>query len=153
VGLLVYGFDLQVGDEEDTGFVVRMLREKSFKAIERAKRNLKYDDFDGAVFNAQQHVELYLKSVVVEYSGLTPRTHSLRKLLATVGKIFGRENEVSKFIRDNRFKLRVLEDAYFQSRYGFTEYSREEAEELVKFAEEIVEFAKNIMSARKGGGL
>ena len=51
----------------------------------RAKRDLEAGDYDGAVSDAKQAVQPYLKSITLEHADAAPRTHNLRRLLASWG--------------------------------------------------------------------
>jgi len=86
---------------------------------------------------ADQAVQLYVKSIILELTSEIPRVHVLRVVL-------GRSDEVDRFVRENRSLIIRLEDAYISSRYVPREYEKEEVEELVKFAEEAIEFVKSL---------
>ncbi|MEM0048484.1 MAG: HEPN domain-containing protein [Ignisphaera sp.] len=136
-------YDVEVGDEESHEHLVDLYRRRSRNALTRAMRDLEAGDYDGAVFDAEQAVQLYLKSIILEYTDATPRTHNLRKLLQVVGELLGASNEFKEFIKANKYKLHTLEDAYYSSRYLPKEFSKEDAEELVKFAEEVIKFVES----------
>jgi len=118
------------------------------RLLARAKRDLEVGDYDGAVFDAEQAVELYLRAIILEYTDAVPRSHNLRRLLHIVGELLGLAGEVEEFIRRNRFSLHVLEDAYYSARYLPKEFAREDAEELVAFAEEVIEFVEARRASR-----
>jgi len=133
-------------DEESHEYIVGLLARRARNALARAKMSLQAGDYDGAVFEAEQAVQLYLKSVILEYTDATPRSHNLRRLLYIVGELLGFSSEVSEFIKRNRYKFHTLEDAYYSARYLPKEFSKEDAEELVSFAEAVIKFVE----ARKG---
>jgi HEPN domain-containing protein len=87
---------------------------------------------------AEQAVQLYLKSMILEMSGEMPRTHSIRQLLNALRIVLGKPDDIDQFVGRSRSLLIRLEDAYINSRYISREYEREEAEELVSFAEEAI---------------
>lgn len=130
-------------DAESREYLVSLLRRRSKRALERALRDLDAGDYDGAVFDAEQAVQLYLKSIILEYTDATPRTHNLRQLIGVVGRLLGAENEFNEFIRRNRFKLHTLEDAYYSSRYLPKEFTKEDAVELIRFAREVIGFVES----------
>ena len=139
----------EAGGGSDGGgreYVVGLMRRRAENALARAERDLRAGDYDGAVFDAEQAVQLYLKSILLEYAGVAPRTHNLRMLLHAVGELLGFASEAREFVRRNKYKLHTLEDAYFSARYLPKEFSREDAEELIAFAKEVIRFVKS----RKG---
>jgi len=138
-------------DEESHEYVVRLLARRARNALARAKTSLQARDYDGAVFEAEQAVQLYLKSVILEYTDAAPRSHNLRRLLYIVGELLGFTNEVSEFIKRNRYKFHTLEDAYYSARYLPKEFSKEDAEELVSFAEEVIKFVEARKSRKASG--
>jgi len=120
---------------------VNLLRDRALRMLIQAKRSLSSGDYDIAVFLADQSIQLYLKSVILEISGETPRTHVLRHLFNAL-KLTLNQQSIDQFVRDNRSLIIRLEDAYINSRYIPREYEREEAEELVSFAEEAIKFVE-----------
>ena len=137
------GLDKLDSDEESRRYIVELLARRARNALSRARRSIEAGDYDGAVFDAEQALQLYLKSIILERADLAPRTHNLRKLLRIVGELLGCSSEVEEFIRRNRYLLHTLEDAYFSARYLPKEFSREDAEELVEFAREAIEFVES----------
>ncbi len=137
------GLDKLDSDEESRRYIVELLARRARNALSRARRSIEAGDYDGAVFDAEQALQLYLKSIILERADLAPRTHNLRKLLRIVGELLGCSGEVEEFIRRNRYLLHTLEDAYFSARYLPKEFSREDAEELVEFAREAIEFVES----------
>ncbi len=137
------GLDKLDSDEESRRYIVELLTRRARNALSRARRSIEAGDYDGAVFDAEQALQLYLKSIILERADLAPRTHNLRKLLRIVGELLGCSSEVEEFIRRNRYLLHTLEDAYFSARYLPKEFSREDAEELVEFAREAIEFVES----------
>ncbi len=105
-----------------------------------------------AVFLAEQSVQLYLKSVILELTGEVPRTHSVRQLLHMLRSLLSGASEViDEFTRKHRGLLTGLEDAYLASRYLFRAYERDESEELVKFAGKVIRFVEDLkVKARDG---
>ena len=112
--------------------------------LRSAKRSLTDGDYDIAAFMADQAVQLYLKSLILELSGEMPRVHVIRQLFSLLKAVLDRSDEVDRFVRKNRSLLIRLEDAYISSRYVPREYEKEEVEELVKFAEEAIKFVNSL---------
>ena len=123
---------------------VCLIRRRSLRMLYRAKECLRDGDYDLAVFLAEQAVQLYIKSVILEVLGEMPRTHVIRQLLHYLRNAIEDNNSIDNFIRHNRMLFSALEEAHLASRYFFKVYSREEAETLVKFAEEVISFVKNL---------
>jgi len=123
---------------------VNLLRGRSLRMLETAKRSLACGDYDIAAFMADQAVQLYLKSVILELSGEMPRTHSVRQLFNALRTVLGKPDDIDQFVVRSRSLLIRLEDAYINSRYVSREYERDEVEELVGFAEEAIEFVKSL---------
>lgn len=123
---------------------VSLLRDRSLRMLSSARRSLVDGDYDIAAFMADQAVQLYLKSVILELTGEVPRVHSVRQLMRVLKDLLGKPNLVDDFVRENRSLLIRLEEAYISSRYMPREYGRDEAEELVNFAEEAIGFVKSV---------
>ncbi|MBO3801192.1 MAG: HEPN domain-containing protein [Candidatus Bathyarchaeia archaeon] len=123
---------------------VNLLRGRALRMLNSAKRSLFSGDYDIAAFMADQAVQLYLKSVILELTGEMPRTHVVRHLFNALRSILNKPDDIDQFVGKNRSLLIRLEEAYINSRYISREYEKEEAEELVGFAEEVIEFAKSL---------
>jgi len=124
--------------------MVSLLRDRSLRMLDSAKRSLVNGDYDIAAFMADQAVQLYLKFVILELTGEVPRVHAVRQLMGVLKDLWGKPNLVDDFVRENRSLLIRLEEAYISSRYMPREYDRDEAEELVSFAEKAIEFVKSV---------
>jgi len=116
---------------------VRILRRRAKAFLARALDSLNAGDYDLAVFLSEQAVQLHLKSILLEEVGDYPRTHSISSLLSTLRKIPGHEDLV-KLLEGRKREVSLMEDAYIASRYLAREYTREEAEALVKTAREVL---------------
>ena len=123
---------------------VLLIRRRAARALRRAWRDIEESDYDGAAFDAEQAVQLYLKSLILELAGGMPRTHSVRRLLYILGELVGARESVEEYVRGRRLELRALEDAYLNARYAPQEYTREEALDLVRLAEEVIRFAERL---------
>ncbi|MEM2106943.1 MAG: HEPN domain-containing protein [Candidatus Bathyarchaeia archaeon] len=123
---------------------VTLLRDRSLRMLSSARRSLSEGDYDIAAFIADQAVQLYLKSMVLELAGEVPRMHSIRQLLRVLKEMSDRPDIIDDYVKKNRSLLIRLEEAYISSRYMPRDYEREEAEELVNFAEEVIDFVKSL---------
>ncbi|MGP3703513.1 MAG: HEPN domain-containing protein [Candidatus Bathyarchaeota archaeon] len=123
---------------------VDLIRDRALRMLRSAVGSLADGDYDIAAFMADQAVQLFLKSVILELTGEMPRVHMVRQLMYAVRELTGKHDVVDEFIRENRSLFIRLEEAYIGSRYMPRVYERDEAEELVKFAEKVIGFVKSI---------
>ncbi|WP_054856640.1 HEPN domain-containing protein [Vulcanisaeta sp. JCM 16159] len=123
------------------------IREEINTLIRRARDFLRTAGFqvengmyDLAIFNLEQALQLFLKAKILEYGAQYPRTHSIRYLLKFLRDIVPSDKKrvVSELLDKYLFELGVLEDAYIGARYVPREYTREEAERLIKVVNEIM---------------
>jgi len=126
---------------------VETLLRRSEDYLELANEAFEREKYDTAVFLAEQALQLYLKAVIIKYSDVRLRTHSIRELLKGVGDALGAEDEIAGFIRQNRGPLRELEDAYIKARYEPRIYYREDAEDLMEFALKVRDFVEGLVDA------
>ena len=56
---------------------VNLLRDRSLRMLNSAKRNLSSGDYNMAIFMADQSLQLYLKLVILELTGEIPANISL----------------------------------------------------------------------------
>ena len=73
--------------------------------IKSAERSLINGDFDIAAFTADQAVQLYLKSVILELSGEMPRVHVVRQLMYILKELLNKRSAVDKSVRENKAYL------------------------------------------------
>ncbi len=130
---------------------VETLLRRSGDYLELANEAFEREKYDTAVFLAEQALQLYLKALIVKYSDVRLRTHSIRELLKGIGDALGAEDAVAKFVRQNRGLLRELEEAYTGARYEPKVYHREDAEEIINFTLEVMEFVEGLADAFERG--
>ena len=121
-----------------------LLRRRSLRMLNHAEHCVTTGDYDLASFLAEQTVQLYLKSVILELTGEVPRTHVIRQLFHILRTIVKNKELIDEFMRKNRRLLVGLEEAYLALRYLFRIYEKEEAEELINFAKEVINFVRDI---------
>jgi len=124
---------------------VELMKKRAIAFLEVAKYSLKQGDYDIAAFNAEQAAQLYLKSTLLELIGDFPRTHSIILLLKELGRV--NENEVGKFIQENKRGLHNLEDAYLTSRYFYKIFDKEDGQYLVSLSGEVIRFCEKLRSS------
>lgn len=118
---------------------IEILKQRAEKFLKNAEYLFNTGIYDLSAFNAQQAVELYLKYKLFILVGDYPKTHSIKKLLKEIGKIWD-ENKVREFMLSNIDAISNLENAYITTRYIPTEFEREEVENLLKLARKIITF-------------
>jgi len=121
---------------------IELLKRRASLFLELARYSLERGFYDMAAFNAEQAAQLYLKATLLELIGDFPRTHSILLLLGELKRV--NEKDVEDFIRRNKRRLHVLEDAYLTSRYFYKFFDREDAEDLIAAAEEVVSLCEEL---------
>ena len=116
---------------------VETLRRRSKAFLERAKESIKTKDYDIAVFLAEQAMQLYLKSILLEEVGDYPRTHSITTLVKLI-KRMGRYGWLIEEVERRVIDVRFMEDAYIAARYLASEYGEEESRVIVGFVEGVL---------------
>ncbi len=127
---------------------VEVLRKRTLEFLEEAQIALERGSYDLACFLSEQALQLYLKSTLLMIIGDYPRTPSMRRLLGELNRIMV-SKELEDFIKANRARLIALEDAYLMARYFTSEYSREDAEDMVKLAKETIDIVNKVVGRRK----
>ena len=127
---------------------VEALRRRGGEFLEEAREALQRGHYDLVCFFSEQAVQLYLKSVLLERLGDYPRLHQIRALLLELSKEapFGR---LEQFFHDNRARLSSLEDAYLMARYTTKEYTKDDAEDMVRLAEEAILMVEEAIGIEK----
>jgi HEPN domain-containing protein len=114
---------------------VKVLKSKAREFLSGAQSAFRSRDYDLACFLYEQGAQLALKAELLSRFGEFPRTHSLRSLLAE----FRQEIPgLDGFLKQNRARISLLEDAYFMARYSGKRYLKDDADDASKVAREIV---------------
>lgn len=113
-----------------------LMRRRAEKFLRNALRLLDEEDYDLAVFSAEQYCQLMLKYKLLVKKGSYPRTHSLRRLIRELGEIDDRVLILVNDIKNLHYIAR-LEEAYIASRYLPIEYEEREARDLIRFVLEV----------------
>jgi len=125
---------------------VNIMLKKSKMFLNSAKGNIERKLYDVACFDADQAAQLFLKAYTLKFSGVVPRTHSIRKLLghlASVPKVD--KKTIIKFVSERRSDLMMLEDAYLRSRYSSEAYNRQDAQKCIEVAEKVIELVGRVV--------
>ena len=125
----------------------RLLMRRAAMFLDEAREAYSRDRYDLVVFLAEQALQLFLKAQLLRMLGDYPRTHSVRQLLAMLGRALGKdaEKEITVFIRRERPRLSELEDVYIVSRYGFRTYTRDDAEDILSTVERVMSFVEELL--------
>jgi HEPN domain-containing protein len=113
-----------------------ILRRRAEAFLRNAKRLLEEGETDLAMFSMEQYCQLILKYKLLLLRGFYPKTHSLRRLIRTLGEL---RPEVLILVNEvrNLHYIAKLEEAYISSRYAPIVYEVEEAKDVYKFIEEV----------------
>lgn len=115
-----------------------ILRKRARTFLRHAGESVKTKEFDFACFSAEQAAQLFVKSAMLEIIGEVPRSHSVREMLALLASSSPKNKKgIMKFMRENRRELRLMDDAYINSRYLPSEYTVGEAEILLDLSRAI----------------
>jgi len=116
-------------------------RGKEFQIL--AERMLNEANYNLAVFFIEQSLQFYLKYILFNTLGYFPRTHSISRLFSELMRI---DNEFKNFFDENEIIIKSIEDAYILSRYYPREYSKKEAEEMMKILLKFIDKFKKWIS-------
>ena len=112
--------------------------------LDLAREAYRRQQYDLAVFLAEQAAQLRVKAALIRLAGHYPRVHNIRLLLGELAKVIGGNvgKKIIEFIKNNRSLLSELEDVYLIARYSPKQYSREDAEDLITIAEKIIKLVE-----------
>jgi len=123
-----------------TGF----LKQRADDFLETAKEGILAKRYNLAAFNFEQATQLYLKHCLFVTLKDFPKIHELDKLLAGVGRAFGKHNEVDKFFKENVSVIGDLSQSYLTARYLPVNFNLYQVQEMEKFVERLLVFLKEI---------
>ncbi len=108
-----------------------------FQNLFNAERDLKEGEFDSAMFNADQALQLFLKAKILAKGIEFPKTHQIRKLLELLSKL---ENKPLDLSKEEEKILEMLEEAYISSRYLPFSFSEEDVNKALMFVKKLMSF-------------
>jgi len=114
-------------------------------------------DYDLATFFAEQAAQLYIKAVYYELFGDVLRGYRLRELLSTLVKALEKHGyselaeSIISFVDSSRRALIDLEEAYTASRYGYVDYTKEDAERAAETVRRLVNLLEEVVRRVKLG--
>lgn len=120
------------------------LKERAESFLRDASFAIKEKRWSSAAFHLEQTCQLYLKHYLYLKWREFPKTHSLEELLKNIGKAYGKEKEVKKFIKDTEHIIGDLEQAYITSRYLPVEFNEAQVREMVKWKNQLISFLKKL---------
>jgi len=116
------------------------LKEKAEAFFEDAKYDISRKKWFLAAFHLEQVCQFYLKYYLFLKIADFPKTHSLRDLLADLGKAYNKKGEVKKFGEKYAQAIADLEEAYITSRYLPVEFSRYQIKSMEEFTKNLIKF-------------
>jgi HEPN domain-containing protein len=124
----------------------RVMVTRSRWFLDLAKEAYRRQQYDLAVFLAEQAVQLRIKAALLRIAGYYPGVHGVRLLLGELSRTVGGEagERIKRFIAEKRSLLSELEDAYLIARYAPKQYTREDAEDLIAVAEETIGLVEEV---------
>lgn len=117
-------------------------RGKSF--LKTADYHIKEKEYALAAFDFEQTLQLYLKYYIFLKLANFPKVHSLEKLLEGIGRIYKKEAEIKKILKENVNLISDLNQAYISSRYLPVEFSREQIRNMERFVKKVIKFLKKL---------
>lgn len=127
-----------------------LLKKRALNALKWAEKAFQEEDYDTSVREVEYAVQLYIKSLIYRILGEEVRGHNIRELLgiltsALIEKGFEElAKELIDYIKLHRRELIELSDTHTRVVYGLVEYSRKEAELLIKIGKNIISMLKEL---------
>lgn len=117
---------------------VKLFLKRADNFLDGAQQRYQKGDWDLTCFLAEQSVQLFVKSTILEISGEFPKTQSIRKLFGVLHQLT--ENKAFNY---DRKALLFLESAYLNSRYFNFSYEKEDAIYAIEIAENVKKMVRN----------
>ncbi|WP_369610488.1 HEPN domain-containing protein [Sulfurisphaera javensis] len=122
------------------------LKERAEKFLVIAQVSFDKGFYDMVLFNVEQYIQLYVKYFIYLKSGDYPKSHDLIKLFNYLKTIYEKKC-VDDFIKENIDLLSVLQQAYISSCYMPIEYTRDQAEKVLRLVEEFKEMVQQCLTS------
>lgn len=120
------------------------LKERAESFFRDAELAIKESRWNSAAFHLEQACQLYLKYFLFKKIGDFPKTHSLRRLLKSIGKAYSKEEDIDNFVERNEEVIFTLEQAYIVSRYLPVEFSEKQVNKMLQFFKELLTLLQNL---------
>jgi HEPN domain-containing protein len=116
-------------------FVKKLIR-RSERFFINALKDFKEKEYDIAMFNLEQSLQLFLKAKILSKGVQFPKTHEIEKLLEFLSKI---DKEIKLNKKEIKI-LKILEQAYISSRYLPFSFSEEDVKDAIELVKKIRDF-------------
>jgi HEPN domain-containing protein len=113
------------------------LKNNAKKFFSLGERLLNEDEYNLAIFNLEQALQLGLKYIIYQLTGDFPKIHNVVKLTSIVAELTNNQ-ELKSILNQENIVLDLLEDAYISSRYLPTEFSKDTAEKAYNVVKRIL---------------
>jgi len=140
-----------------SGVYPALLRKRSELMLRLAAELLDRGAYDVAALLAEYAAQLRIKSLLYRVTGEEWRGHSIRSLLGALAlslrnEDFHEEAEmIEDYVRANRRLLAELEEAHTRAVYSVLEYTREQAEIILRVAEDVTGLVSRVEERVLGG--
>jgi HEPN domain-containing protein len=115
---------------------IKKLIKRSERFFVNALKDFEEKEYDVAMFNLEQSLQLFLKAKILSKGIQFPKTHEIEKLIEFLSKI---EKEI-KLDEKEKKVLKNLEQAYISSRYLPFSFSEEDVRDAIKLVKKIRDF-------------
>lgn len=115
---------------------IKKLIKRSERFFVNALKDFEEKEYDVAMFNLEQSLQLFLKAKILSKGIQFPKTHEIEKLIEFLSKI---EKEI-KLNEKEKKVLKNLEQAYISSRYLPFSFSEEEVRDAIELVKKIRDF-------------
>jgi len=115
---------------------VKKLIKRSERFFTNALRDFEEKEYDVAMFNLEQSLQLFLKAKILSKGIQFPKTREIEKLIEFLSKI---EKEI-KLNEKEKKVLKNLEQAYISSRYLPFSFSEEDVRDAIELVKKIRDF-------------
>lgn len=123
---------------------IDFLKKRAAEFFENGKDLLIKGKYPLAAFNLGQAAQLYLKYCIFLKIRRYPKTHSLKKLLTALGKIYKKEKIVEKMKEEDINLISDLEQSYITSRYLPAEFTKKQVENMAKWVEKLINLLEKL---------
>ena len=115
---------------------IKKLIKRSERFFANALKDFEEKEYDVAMFNLEQSLQLFLKAKILSKGIQFPKTHEIEKLIEFLSKI---EKEI-KLNEKEKKVLKNLEQAYISSRYLPFSFSEEDVRDAIELVKKIRDF-------------
>jgi HEPN domain-containing protein len=122
----------------------KKLCERAEEFFKEGKEDILKERYDLAAFHFDQATQLYLKYYLFLKIRRYTKTHSLKKLLTALGKVYHKENVVEKMKERDINLISDLEQAYITSRYLPAELTKKQVENMRDWVIKLINFLKKL---------